>query len=99
MVDLCAYGFKYLDALRITPAESFMNAHSEEIYKSKQFRTSNKELQVNYDNKYEKAYLHKVKKNQCQHLTEIKPNEVMKLLQKIDELFDGTLGIRKTDPV
>ena len=36
---------------------------------------------------------------QCQHLIEKKCNELLKLLQKIEELFDGTLGTWKTDPV
>ena len=38
-------------------------------------------------------------KNQCQHLTMTQRNELLKLLQKFEELFDGTLGIQKTDPV
>ena len=37
--------------------------------------------------------------NQCQHLTTTQRNEFLKLLQIFEELFDGTLGIRKTDPV
>ena len=37
--------------------------------------------------------------NQCQHLTMTQRNELLKLLQKFEELFDGTLGTRKTDPV
>ena len=37
--------------------------------------------------------------NQCQHLTMTQCNELLKLLQKSEELFDGTLGTWKTDPV
>ena len=37
--------------------------------------------------------------NQCQHLTEAQRNELLKLLQKIEELFDGALVTWKTDPV
>ena len=33
--------------------------------------------------------------NQCQHLTTKQRNELIKLLQKFEELFDGTLGTRK----
>ena len=38
-------------------------------------------------------------KNQCQHLTKAQSNKLLKLLQTIDELFDGTLGTWKTYPV
>ena len=38
-------------------------------------------------------------KNQCQDLTELGRNEFLELLQKPEELFNGTLGTRKTDPV
>ena len=36
---------------------------------------------------------------QCQHLTITQRNELMKLLQKSEELFYGTLGTWKTYPV
>ena len=32
---------------------------------------------------------------QCQHMTITQRNELIKLLQKFEELFDGTLGTRK----
>ena len=35
--------------------------------------------------------------NQCQNLTMTQRNELLKLLQKFEELFDGKLGNRKTD--
>ena len=37
--------------------------------------------------------------NQCQHLTWVWRNELLRLLQKSEELFDGTLGNLKTDQV
>ena len=37
--------------------------------------------------------------NQCQHLTMTQHNELLTLLQKFEELFDGTLVTQKTDPV
>ena len=46
-----------------------------------------------------KADLNKVIKNKSQHLTEIQPNEFLKRLPKSEELFDGTLGTWKIDPV
>ena len=38
-------------------------------------------------------------KTQCQHLMMAKNNELLKLLQIFEELFDGTLGTWKTDPL
>ena len=35
----------------------------------------------------------------CQHLTITQRNELLKLLHKFEELFDGTLDSCKTDPV
>ena len=37
--------------------------------------------------------------NQCQHLTMTQRNELLKLLHKLKELFDGTLDTWKTDTV
>ena len=37
--------------------------------------------------------------NQCQHLTMTQRNELLQLLQKFEELFDGTLGTWETDLV
>ena len=51
------------------------------------------------DAKYEKEDLHKVTKNQCQHLTVTQRNELLKLLQKYEYVFDWTLGTRETDPL
>ena len=36
---------------------------------------------------------------QCQHLTETQRNELLKLLQKFEELFDEKLGNWRTDPL
>ena len=36
-------------------------------------------------------------KKQFQHLTEKQYNELLKLLQKFEEFFDGTLGTWKTN--
>ena len=38
-------------------------------------------------------------KNQFQTLTKTQYNELLKLLQKMEELFNGKLGTCKTDPV
>ena len=37
--------------------------------------------------------------SQCQNLTRAQRNELIKLLKKLEELFNESLGIWKTDPV
>ena len=55
-------------------------------------------MRVILDAKYKKSDLHKVMETQCQHLTMIQCNELLKLLHKFEEFFDGTLSARKTYP-
>ena len=61
--------------------------------------TENKRLWIILDAKYKKAYSHKVMETQCLNLTKTQCNDLLKLLQKIEDLSDGTLGTRKTDLV
>ena len=75
------------------------NAYVEEVYYSDNVRTATKLLRVILDAKYEKENLNKVMENQCQHLTMTKRNELIKLLHKSEELFDGKIGTLKTYPV
>ena len=49
--------------------------------------------------KQKKTDLHKVMGNQCKYLTMTQRKELLKLLQKFEELFDGKLGTWKTDPL
>ena len=37
--------------------------------------------------------------NQCQHMTELQRNALLKILQNIEYFFYGTLDTWKTDPV
>ena len=98
MVDLGMHKFKYLNTGKITPEESFMNAYTEDNYELEQFHHANKRLRVISYAKYERENLHKVMLNQCQHLTITQHNEFLKLSQKFEEFFDGTLGTYKIDP-
>ena len=82
MVDLGTYEFKDLNIGNITTKESFTNAYAEEIYESEQVCNYTKRSHIILDDKYRKADLNKVMKNQCQHLTETQHNELMKLSQK-----------------
>ena len=49
--------------------------------------------------KYKKANLPEVVENNCKHLNNDKREELLQLLYKYEELFDGTLGDWKTEPV
>ena len=51
------------------------------------------------DAKYEKADLPTVVEDNCSHLTDSERSSLLVLLQKYEELFDGTLGEWDTDPV
>ena len=59
----------------------FTKAYVREVYESEHVCTATKTLRVILDAKYEKADLHKVMENQCQHLTETQGSELLKFLQ------------------
>ena len=67
----------------------FTNAYVTEVYESEHVHSDTKLLRVILDEKYEKSDLHKVMETQCQHLTKIHRNDLLELLQKFEELFDG----------
>ena len=51
------------------------------------------------DAKYEKADLPKVVSKNCAHLNSDQQENLLALLGKYDELFDGTFSEWKTEPV
>ena len=51
------------------------------------------------DAKYEKADLSEIVKNNCKHLNPDEQNQLLDLLMEFEELFHGTLGDWKTEPV
>ena len=51
------------------------------------------------DAKYKKDNLNKVMTKQFQHLTATESCRLLHLLNKFEDLFDGTLGTRKTTPL
>ena len=77
----------------------FTNDYVEEVYESDHVCTATKQLRLILYAKYKKSDLHKVKENQCQHLTMTQWNELLKLLQTFEGFFDVTLVTWKTDPV
>ena len=48
---------------------------------------------------YEKSDLPKVNYKNCSHLSFVPKANLLNLLQKIKEMFDGTLGDFQTDPL
>ena len=99
MVDFGAYLFKGLNRRKKKLEELFTDAYVKEVYDSEHVRTATKGLHVILDAKYEQAYLNKVTETQCQHLTMTQRNDLLELLQKFEELSDGTLGTWEKDPV
>ena len=51
------------------------------------------------DAKYEKADLTKVVQDNCSHLATSQQQDLLKLLEEFEELFDGTLGDWQTEPI
>ena len=92
MVGLGRYVFKYLNTGGNTPEEYFTYSYVEEVYESEHVRTTTKTLRVTLDAKYKEADLHNVVETQCHHLTMTQLNKLLKLLHKLKEFFDGTLG-------
>ena len=60
MVDLVMNKFKYLNTVKLTAEESFMNAYTEDNSEQEQIHTDNKRLRVILYAKYERENLHKV---------------------------------------
>ncbi len=51
------------------------------------------------DNKYKKADLQSIVRDNCKHLNTNQQKKLLQLLKKYESLFDGTLGDWKTKPV
>ena len=60
--------------------------------------TDAERIQGIIDSKYCAADLQKIV-DECTHLTQSERDELLKLLQKFEHLFDGTLGTWKTEPI
>ena len=99
MFDLGAYVFRDLNTRKSKPEEQFTDTYVEEVYQSEHVRTAPKQLRLILDIKYKKADLYMVMKTQRKHLMMTQHNDLLKLLQKFEELFNGTLGTQKTDTV
>ena len=70
MINLGTCKFKDLNIGIITPGEYSMNSFIEKVFKLEHIHTSTKMLCIILDDKYEKAHLNKVLKNECQNLLE-----------------------------
>ena len=72
-----------------------MNSYAEEINSLKQVHTYTKQLCTILGDKYKNADKNKAMKNQCQNLTEMHQNELLKLLQEFDDMVGVTFGTYK----
>ena len=99
MVDLGMYILINLNTGKLTPEELFTHVYVDELYESDHVCTSTKRLRVILDAKQEKSDLYKVMETQYQYLTTTQRKELLKSLQRFNELFDGTLGTWKIDSV
>ena len=99
MIDLGTYLCKYLNIGEIKPEEQFTDAYVEEVYKTEHVHTATKRFHVVLYDKYKKIDLYQVMETQCQHLTTTQHNDSLKLLQRFEQLFNGTLVTWKIDPV
>jgi hypothetical protein len=60
--------------------------------------TDAERIQNTFESKYTPADQNKIIE-ECMHLDKDKQKQLFKLLQKFEELFDGSLGTWKTDPI
>ena len=81
MVGLGTSKFKLLNIGKIKSERQFTTAYAEEIRESEKVCTPAKLFHDILDAKHENSYLRKVMKNQCQHLTQIQSNKLLKLLK------------------
>ena len=73
----------------------FTDTYVKEVYESEHVHTTTKQLRIILDSKYKNTNLQKVIETLCRHLEMTQSNELLKLLQKSEEFFDGILGTWK----
>ena len=100
MVDVSNYNFKFITDITVKPEESFINLYAEKDIESDNAIKSTRIMCRILYVKYKKADLNEVMNKQCQkHLTATERRALLQLLNKFEDLFDGTLGTRNTTMV
>ena len=86
------------------PTKSFLdskalnNFHRDHLEPTSTKDSTRRTVEI-FDAKYEKANLAEIVNKNCSHLSSQQRNKILRLLTKYEELFDGTLGDFKTDPI
>ena len=88
MVDASNYGFKSITDKTIKLEVSFVNLYIDKLLESNSTINSTRRMLRILDEKYK-----------CQYLTATESHRLLHLLNKFEDLFDGTLGMWKTTPV
>ena len=86
------------DLKELQDVTTVYNFYSESIEPKSTKEATGRAVRI-LDANYEKADLSKVVAENCQHLSEIEKEQLLQLLLRYEELFDGTLGDWKTEPV
>ena len=95
-MDQISLKMKYLKAYKDSKAlNDFMKDHLEPTSTKE---ATNRTVEI-LDANYEKANLAKVVHDHCGHLSQLEQSKLLRLLVQYEELFDGTLGDFKTEPV
>ena len=100
MVDVSNYNFKSITDKTVKLEESFVNSYVEECFEFDNTKISTRRMRRILYVKFEKADLNEVLNEQCQkHLNTIERDNLLQLLKKFEDLFDGMLGTWNTTPV
>ena len=83
---------------RFSDTNALNNFHRDHLEPTSTSQETKRTVEI-LDAKYEKANLAEIVSEHCAHLSSQQRNKMFRLLTKYEELFDGTLGDFKTDPV
>ena len=93
------YNFKSIIDKTVKPEESFFNLYIDKCHESDSAINSTRIMRRILDAKYQKDDLNKVMTEHCQHITAAEIHIILHLLNKSEDMFDGTLGMWNTTPV
>eukprot|EP00970_Alexandrium_tamarense_P011131 scaffold2365_cov111-Alexandrium_tamarense.AAC.1 len=86
------------DCAKIYENSFFLNYFDNAYEPNSTKEVTNSSVEI-LDAKYEKADLQKIVDEYCSHLTKDQQIQLLRVLEEFEELFDGTLGDRKTSPI
>ena len=98
MVDVRNCDFNLIMDKTVKPEESFINFYVGECLEYESAISATHRMRIILDAKYKKSDPNKVMKGQCQQLNTEEHKMIMILSRKLEDLFDGTLGMWNTTP-